>query len=34
MAIYNHESKGTDEIGVIRQFGGQTPLKQYMVLLC
>ena len=27
MAIYNHESKGTDEIGVIVQFGGQTPLN-------
>ncbi len=27
MAIYDHESKGTDEIGVIVQFGGQTPLN-------
>jgi carbamoyl-phosphate synthase large subunit len=27
MAIYDHEAKGTDEIGVIVQFGGQTPLN-------
>jgi carbamoyl-phosphate synthase large subunit len=27
LAIYQHESKGTDEIGVIVQFGGQTPLN-------
>ena len=27
MAIYEHEAKGTDDIGVIVQFGGQTPLN-------
>jgi len=27
MAIYAHEAKGTDDIGVIVQFGGQTPLN-------
>ena len=27
MAIYEHESKGCEEIGVIVQFGGQTPLN-------
>jgi carbamoyl-phosphate synthase large subunit len=27
MAIYEHEAKGTEEIGVIVQFGGQTPLN-------
>jgi carbamoyl-phosphate synthase large subunit len=27
MAVYEHEAKGTDEIGVIVQFGGQTPLN-------
>ncbi len=27
MAVYEHEAKGTDDIGVIVQFGGQTPLN-------
>jgi len=27
MAIYEHEAKGCEEIGVIVQFGGQTPLN-------
>jgi carbamoyl-phosphate synthase large subunit len=27
MAIYEHEAKGTSDIGVIVQFGGQTPLN-------
>jgi carbamoyl-phosphate synthase large subunit len=27
MAIYKHEAKGCDDIGVIVQFGGQTPLN-------
>src|SRR6266498_359583 len=27
MAIYEHESRGCEEIGVIVQFGGQTPLN-------
>ncbi len=27
MAIYKHEAKGTEDIGVIVQFGGQTPLN-------
>ena len=27
MSVYEHEAKGSDDIGVIVQFGGQTPLN-------
>ncbi len=33
LAVYEHEAKGTDDIGVIVQFGGQTPLNLALPLM-